>query len=69
MFTEEDVRKADQFAKTLTKAKFEMTVPEWLAFHQQLVWYNEMIKKVSAHVLEITKVSAPPEPEPKKKSK
>ena len=61
MFSEDDVKKADQFAKTLAKARFDFTVTDWLSFHQQLVWYNSVIKKIQDNVLEVKRVTDPPE--------
>jgi hypothetical protein len=68
MFSKDDVAKADKFAQTLAKAKFDMSVSDWLSFHQQLIWYNQLIKKIQEHVFEVEKVHVP-EPEPKPKTK
>jgi hypothetical protein len=57
LFTKDDVTKADKFAQALSKARFDMSVTEWIQFHQQLIWYNQLIKKIQDHVFEPVKVT------------
>lgn len=68
MFTKDDVIKADKLAQTISKAKFDMSVSDWLQFHQQLIWYNQLIKKIQENVFEPVKLTEP-EPKAKKTSK
>jgi hypothetical protein len=41
-------------------------VSDWLLFHQQLIWYNQLINRIQDHVFEPVKIT---EDEPKKSKK
>jgi hypothetical protein len=60
-FTEEDVRKARRFGKFLVdKARMDLSIPESIELNQLLVWYNEAVAKIEAHIMELKAIHKPP---------
>ena len=68
MFTQDDLTKADKFAQFISKAQLNLSVSDWLLFHQHLVWYNTLITKIKDNIFEPVKVHKP-EAQPAKSSK
>jgi hypothetical protein len=62
-FTDEDVTSMEQFGRMLSqKAMFNMSMSDIIAFHQLLIKYNQITRKVSDHVVELKKIVEPPTP-------
>lgn len=56
-FTDEDVKKAKEFAALLGKAELRLPLDQYPKVYAMLVWFNELTKKVEANVLELVKVT------------
>ena len=65
-FTEQDSELCMKFGKFIGEhAKFNLSVPQLLEFHKMLVWYNSLMKKVDAHVMEVKSIRKMEKEEPK----
>lgn len=67
-FTDEDVKKAKEFAAMLSKAELQLPLDQYPRVYGMLVWFQQATKKMEDHVMELKRIIEPP-PEPVKKTR
>lgn len=65
-FTDEDVKKAKEFAAVLAKAELRLPLDQYPKVYTLLVWYQQLTTKLEANVMELTRVV---QPEPSKRKR
>ncbi len=61
-FTDDDVEQARGFGKFIqAKAEMKLSIPEAVQLNRYLAFYNQLTRKIEAHVMELKKIVTAPE--------